>query len=123
MQEIDATYGTTTEPDHPQTGDGLNLSCRHRQATGPDDADGGPGGARDAALRLILAAGKDGTGASAMERELTQVRHHPPEHPRLASGMGQERGNRARRHRQQDPLRPPPARPGHLTPPPPVCRL
>ncbi|TGG81674.1 hypothetical protein [Streptomyces albus] len=73
MQEIDATYGTTTEPDHPRTGDGLNLSYRHRQNTGPHDADdagGGPGDARDAALRLILAAGKDGTGASAMERDL-----------------------------------------------------
>ncbi|MEU4964978.1 hypothetical protein [Streptomyces smyrnaeus] len=67
MQQIEDTYGTTTEPDDRDSGR-LNLSYRRRDGEGNQDGD--PGGARKAALLLILAAGKEGTGASAMEREL-----------------------------------------------------
>ncbi len=76
MQQIEDTYGTTTEPEPthrpPGRDEGLNLSYRHRNNDDEDgdDSEGEPGDARKAALLLILAAGPEGTGASAMERAL-----------------------------------------------------
>ncbi|MCE7080712.1 hypothetical protein [Streptomyces sp. ST2-7A] len=67
MEEIDREFGTTNEPTRPAPaapGPGLNLSYK-RQPDAPPEPD-----ARTAALRLIIDAGPEGTGASAMERAL-----------------------------------------------------
>lgn len=67
-EQIDAQFATTTEPgatgpgpaEQPPAAAGLNLSALR----GEDNA------AKDAALALLLAAGPDGTGASAIARAL-----------------------------------------------------
>lgn len=66
MEQIDAQFGTTSEPDDESeapTGQGLNLSALRSE----DNA------ARQDALALLLAAGPDGTGASAIARALADV--------------------------------------------------
>ncbi|MFG2835577.1 hypothetical protein ACGFYE_11370 [Streptomyces zaomyceticus] len=68
-EQIDAQFATTPEPNEPKTAadqppaaGGLNLSALRDE----DNA------ARTAALALLLAAGPEGTGASAIARALTQ---------------------------------------------------
>ncbi|WP_326799301.1 hypothetical protein OG946_31240 [Streptomyces sp. NBC_01808] len=73
--EIDAAFATTDEPGTPDArapqeptegaGEDGGLSLSYRAASEPAQ-----GAARKAALMLIIAAGPDGTGASAMERAL-----------------------------------------------------
>ncbi|MEU2160389.1 hypothetical protein [Streptomyces sp. NPDC019208] len=66
-EQIDAQFGTASEPGHPAPepdqppAPGLNLSALRNE----DNA------ARQAALALLLAAGPDGTGASAIARALS----------------------------------------------------
>ncbi|MGW3623198.1 hypothetical protein [Streptomyces sp. NPDC000880] len=64
-EQIDAQFGTApesddSEPEQPSAGSGLNLSALRNE----DNA------ARQAALALLLAAGPEGTGASAIARAL-----------------------------------------------------
>ncbi|MFD3512563.1 hypothetical protein [Streptomyces sp. NPDC058657] len=70
-EEIDAQFATAPDPATPapgkperDSGPGLNLSALRGTEPPEDNA------AREAALALLLAAGPEGTGASAMEREL-----------------------------------------------------
>lgn len=69
-QEIDAQFGTTPEPHSPEQGDGpdrpagLNLSALRGEQDSP---------AQQAALAALLAAGPEGTGASAIARALTDA--------------------------------------------------
>lgn len=69
MAQIDAQFGTTPEPrpraDEEERPAGLNLSAFRIER---DDNE-----ARQAALALLLAAGPDGTGASAIARALTDT--------------------------------------------------
>ncbi|MDX3759052.1 hypothetical protein [Streptomyces sp. AK02-04a] len=66
-EEIDAQFGTTPEPHSPEQGDGpdrpagLNLSALRGEQDSP---------AQQAALAALLAAGPEGTGASAIARAL-----------------------------------------------------
>ncbi|MFJ5914329.1 hypothetical protein ACIQFW_00820 [Streptomyces ardesiacus] len=68
-EQIDAQFGTAPEPQAPAGGDGppaaggLNLSALRGEQDSP---------AQQAALSLLLAAGRDGTGASAIARALSQ---------------------------------------------------
>ncbi|CAL9421184.1 hypothetical protein [Streptomyces sp. enrichment culture] len=73
MEQIDAQFGTTDEPDRPhrpnpgeskQPAPGLNLSAFRIEQTDSE--------ARKAALAVLLAAGPDGTGASAIARALAE---------------------------------------------------
>ncbi|MEV7204347.1 MULTISPECIES: hypothetical protein [unclassified Streptomyces] len=67
-EQIDAQFGTATEPpapersDGPPAGGGLNLSALRGEQDSP---------AQQAALALLLAAGREGTGASAIARALS----------------------------------------------------
>jgi hypothetical protein len=67
-EQIDAQFGTTPEPQPPAGGDrppaagGLNLSALRGEQDNP---------AQQAALALLLAAGREGTGASAIARALS----------------------------------------------------
>ncbi|GHA63797.1 hypothetical protein GCM10010330_15720 [Streptomyces tendae] len=67
-EQIDAQFGTAPEPQTPAEGDGppaaggLNLSALRGEQDSP---------AQQAALALLLAAGRDGTGASAIARALS----------------------------------------------------
>ncbi|WP_030955862.1 hypothetical protein [Streptomyces sp. NRRL S-481] len=67
-EQIDAQFGTAPEPQTPAAGDGpptvggLNLSALRGEQDSP---------AQQAALALLLAAGREGTGASAIARALT----------------------------------------------------
>ncbi|MBZ6205414.1 hypothetical protein KVH31_02625 [Streptomyces olivaceus] len=67
-EQIDAQFGTATEPpatersDGPPAGVGLNLSALRGEQDSP---------AQQAALALLLAAGREGTGASAIARALS----------------------------------------------------
>ncbi|MFE5370916.1 hypothetical protein [Streptomyces mirabilis] len=69
-QEIDAQFGTTPEPHSPEQGDGpdrpagLNLSALRGEQDSP---------AQQAALAALLAAGPEGTGASAIARALADA--------------------------------------------------
>lgn len=69
-QEIDAQFGTTPEPHSPEQGDGpdrpagLNLSALRSEQDSP---------AQQAALAALLAAGPEGTGASAIARALADA--------------------------------------------------
>ncbi|MEU2858067.1 hypothetical protein ABZ672_06525 [Streptomyces mirabilis] len=69
-QEIDAQFGTTPEPHSPAQGDGpdrpagLNLSALRSEQDSP---------AQQAALAALLAAGPEGTGASAIARALADA--------------------------------------------------
>ncbi|MGX2996371.1 hypothetical protein JNUCC64_19195 [Streptomyces sp. JNUCC 64] len=69
MDQIDARFGTTPEPGtpagpEPERSTGLNLSAFRNE----------PGGeARAAALAVLLAAGREGTGASAIARALADT--------------------------------------------------
>ncbi|NUV74119.1 hypothetical protein [Streptomyces fungicidicus] len=70
-EQIDAEFATAPEPRpgpkaEPRAASGLNLSA-HRDQQPPADTDAG---AKDAALVLIERAGKAGTGASALARQL-----------------------------------------------------
>ncbi|MFJ7337027.1 hypothetical protein ACIQUU_27745 [Streptomyces sp. NPDC101116] len=66
-EQIDAQFGTALEPQSPAGGDGtpaaggLNLSALRGEQNNP---------AQQAALALLLAAGREGTGASAIARAL-----------------------------------------------------
>ncbi|MEU1939123.1 hypothetical protein ACH49O_17265 [Streptomyces coeruleorubidus] len=66
-EQIDAQFGTAPEPQSPARGDGplaaggLNLSALRGEQDNP---------AQQAALALLLAAGREGTGASAIARAL-----------------------------------------------------
>ncbi|MFD5234379.1 hypothetical protein ACFWJ5_38875 [Streptomyces qaidamensis] len=66
-EQIDAQFGTAPEPrastggDRPSTAGGLNLSALRGEQDNP---------AQQAALALLLAAGREGTGASAIARAL-----------------------------------------------------
>ncbi|CAM5437323.1 hypothetical protein STENM327S_01003 [Streptomyces tendae] len=65
-EQIDAQFGTTPEPhahanDGPPAAGGLNLSALRGEQDSP---------AQQAALALLLAAGREGTGASAIARAL-----------------------------------------------------
>jgi hypothetical protein len=66
-EQIDAQFGTTPEPQAPERSDGppatggLNLSALRGEQDSP---------AQQAALALLLAAGREGTGASAIARTL-----------------------------------------------------
>ncbi|MFD7094327.1 hypothetical protein [Streptomyces xanthophaeus] len=64
MREIDATFATAPEPDAGETSKparpGLNLSANREEENA----------ARQAALTLLIAAGPEGTGASAIARQL-----------------------------------------------------
>ncbi|MGW4433642.1 hypothetical protein [Streptomyces tendae] len=68
-EQIDAQFGTTPEPqepagsDGPPAGGGLNLSALRGEQDSP---------AQQAALALLLAAGREGTGASAIARALSE---------------------------------------------------
>ncbi|MEU8600988.1 hypothetical protein [Streptomyces parvulus] len=68
-EQIDAQFGTAPEPGNPAGGDGspagggLNLSALRGEQDSP---------AQQAALALLLAAGREGTGASAIARALSQ---------------------------------------------------
>ncbi|MEU5738462.1 hypothetical protein ABZ784_10760 [Streptomyces tendae] len=68
-EQIDAQFGTAPEPqapagsDGPPTGGGLNLSALRGEQDSP---------AQQAALALLLAAGREGTGASAIARALSE---------------------------------------------------
>ncbi|MGW6565032.1 hypothetical protein [Streptomyces sp. NPDC054975] len=69
MAQIDAEFGTTTEPnpDEREGGEGrpgLNLSAFRMEQTDSE--------ARKAALAVLLAAGREGTGASAIARALAE---------------------------------------------------
>lgn len=69
MAQIDAQFGTTNEPDTDEPEEreqphGLNLSAFRIEQTDSE--------ARQAALALLLAAGPDGTGASAIARALAE---------------------------------------------------
>ncbi|MFB8753191.1 hypothetical protein [Streptomyces parvulus] len=67
-EQIDAQFGTAPEPqgpereDGPSAGGGLNLSALRGEQDSP---------AQQAALALLLAAGREGTGASAIARALS----------------------------------------------------
>ncbi|CAM5262337.1 hypothetical protein STENM36S_04291 [Streptomyces tendae] len=67
-EQIDAQFGTAPEPqgpersDGPPAGGGLNLSALRGEQDSP---------AQQAALALLLAAGREGTGASAIARALS----------------------------------------------------
>ncbi|MGX1222953.1 hypothetical protein [Streptomyces ambofaciens] len=67
-EQIDAEFGTAPEPqtpersDGPSAGGGLNLSALRGEQDSP---------AQQAALALLLAAGREGTGASAIARALS----------------------------------------------------
>ncbi|CAM5314788.1 hypothetical protein STENM223S_06070 [Streptomyces tendae] len=67
-EQIDAQFGTAPEPQAPAEGDGppaaggLNLSALRGEQDSP---------AQQAALALLLAAGREGTGASAIARALS----------------------------------------------------
>ncbi|MFF5102011.1 hypothetical protein [Streptomyces sp. NPDC000134] len=67
-EQIDAQFGTAPEPQAPERGDGppagggLNLSALRGEQDSP---------AQQAALALLLAAGREGTGASAIARALS----------------------------------------------------
>ncbi|MFF4725167.1 hypothetical protein ACFY3M_07510 [Streptomyces mirabilis] len=69
-EEIDAQFGTTPEPHSPEQGDGpdrpagLNLSALRGEQDSP---------AQQAALAALLAAGPEGTGASAIARALADA--------------------------------------------------
>lgn len=67
MEQIDAQFGTTDEPgdesEQPPVGQGLNLSALRSE----DNA------ARQDVLALLLAAGSEGTGASAIARALADT--------------------------------------------------
>ncbi|WP_461712052.1 hypothetical protein [Streptomyces sp. DSM 41013] len=68
-EQIDAQFGTAPEPqgpeqdDGPPAGGGLNLSALRGEQDSP---------AQQAALALLLAAGREGTGASAIARALSE---------------------------------------------------
>ncbi|MDN3296285.1 hypothetical protein QWM81_19900 [Streptomyces ficellus] len=68
-EQIDAQFGTAPEPQAPERGDGppavggLNLSALRGEQDSP---------AQQAALALLLAAGREGTGASAIARALSE---------------------------------------------------
>ncbi|MFE0549240.1 hypothetical protein ACFW3A_07305 [Streptomyces pilosus] len=68
-EQIDAQFGTTSEPgtaersEGPPAGGGLNLSALRGEQDSP---------AQQAALALLLAAGREGTGASAIARALSE---------------------------------------------------
>ncbi|MDQ0386846.1 hypothetical protein J2S54_003666 [Streptomyces sp. DSM 42143] len=68
-EQIDAEFGTAPEPrapersDGPPAGGGLNLSALRGEQDSP---------AQQAALALLLAAGREGTGASAIARALSE---------------------------------------------------
>ncbi|RSS06263.1 hypothetical protein EF913_03805 [Streptomyces sp. WAC04189] len=68
-EQIDAQFGTAPEPQAPQRSDGtpaaggLNLSALRGEQDSP---------AQQAALALLLAAGREGTGASAIARALSE---------------------------------------------------
>ncbi|AIV35509.1 hypothetical protein [Streptomyces sp. CCM_MD2014] len=68
-EQIDAKFGTAPEPqtptgnDGPPAGGGLNLSALRGEQDSP---------AQQAALALLLAAGREGTGASAIARALSE---------------------------------------------------
>ncbi|WP_121702979.1 hypothetical protein [Streptomyces sp. E5N298] len=68
-EQIDAQFGTAPEPQTPAEGDGppagggLNLSALRGEQDSP---------AQQAALALLLAAGREGTGASAIARALSE---------------------------------------------------
>ncbi|GAA2296639.1 hypothetical protein GCM10010234_43530 [Streptomyces hawaiiensis] len=68
-EQIDAQFGTAPEPpapersDGPPTAGGLNLSALRGEQDSP---------AQQAALALLLAAGREGTGASAIARALSE---------------------------------------------------
>ncbi|MFJ3020986.1 hypothetical protein ACIPH4_08555 [Streptomyces tendae] len=68
-EQIDAQFGTAPEPqgpertDGPPAGGGLNLSALRSEQDSP---------AQQAALALLLAAGREGTGASAIARALSE---------------------------------------------------
>ncbi|MEV6549546.1 hypothetical protein AB0M57_12670 [Streptomyces sp. NPDC051597] len=68
-EQIDAQFGTAPEPrgpeqdDGPPAGGGLNLSALRGEQDSP---------AQRAALALLLAAGREGTGASAIARALSE---------------------------------------------------
>ncbi|MFG3130587.1 hypothetical protein ACGFZU_23170 [Streptomyces tendae] len=68
-EQIDAQFGTAPEPqgpereDGPPAGGGLNLSALRGEQDSP---------AQQAALTLLLAAGREGTGASAIARALSE---------------------------------------------------
>ncbi|MFC8857168.1 hypothetical protein ACFT5D_29420 [Streptomyces sp. NPDC057144] len=68
-EQIDAQFGTAPEPQAPAEGDGppaaggLNLSALRGEQDSP---------AQQAALALLLAAGREGTGASAIARALSE---------------------------------------------------
>ncbi|MFD8454315.1 hypothetical protein [Streptomyces coelicoflavus] len=68
-EQIDAQFGTAPEPQGPERSDGppavggLNLSALRGEQDSP---------AKQAALALLLAAGREGTGASAIARALSE---------------------------------------------------
>ncbi|MEU9646902.1 hypothetical protein [Streptomyces sp. NPDC048188] len=68
-EQIDAQFGTAPEPQDPERSDGppavggLNLSALRGEQDSP---------AQQAALALLLAAGREGTGASAIARALSE---------------------------------------------------
>jgi hypothetical protein len=68
-EQIDAQFGTAPEPQGPEQDDGppaaggLNLSALRGEQDSP---------AQQAALALLLAAGREGTGASAIARALSE---------------------------------------------------
>ncbi|MFI9028832.1 hypothetical protein [Streptomyces sp. NPDC053560] len=73
MKAIDETYGTTDEPDRRRSERSGGLNLRYNRQAEPAEVPAEseePTEAQRAALQLLVAAGPEGTGASALEREL-----------------------------------------------------